>query len=510
MAEFFAEYGLFLLKTLTIVIAIIAVMAAGAAAQRELEPTPEERRQLMPVQTAYPLEQVLDAACARPELSHLDWREHSVGVFGEVCEYSHMVQDGDRVEIYRPLQMDAKSARRKRAAELLDLYAARKARPGYSFPADTPLQRALEDSFLFDETPDQVTAVADAKSDMEGPEPMDRLVCGDVGFGKTEVAIRAAFKAVDAGKQVAVLCPTTLLAQQHGETFAERFRDFPVRVEVLSRFRTPAEQKDILKRTAEGGIDVLVGTHRLLSRDVNFKDLGLLVVDEEQRFGVRHKERIKELKRQVDVMTLSATPIPRTLYLALMGARDMSLINTPPRDRLPIHTELCTYSDEVLTEGADRVLQWRSPLYAYKNYSKDLMLLLKHYKLSDDIAFRFGDSAWDEYPLTAEKFARWVHGHSGAGDVINLFMDYETFGEHQPADTDSEKPQRRNFLHHKHDRADKHQGSTKARHQREWCVVHKFQTAILLPGNRLNTPSRITGRILPLPERFFKFHSAPG
>ncbi len=250
----------------------------------------------------------------------------------------------------------ARKAIQAMAAELIDLYAARAARPGHAFGADTHLQRALEDSFLFDETPDQLTAIADSKRDMEDTQPMDRLVCGDVGFGKTEVAIRAAFKAVDGGKQVAVLCPTTLLAQQHGETFGERFRDFPVRVEVLSRFRTPAEQKEILARCANGKVDLLVGTHRLLSRDVKFKDLGLLVVDEEQRFGVKHKERIKTLRKLVDVMTLSATPIPRTLYLALMGARDMSLINTPPRDRLPIHTELSTFSKKTLVEAILREL----------------------------------------------------------------------------------------------------------------------------------------------------------
>jgi len=250
----------------------------------------------------------------------------------------------------------ARKAIQAMAADLIDLYASRAARPGIAFPPDSPLQRALEDSFLFTETPDQLTAIADTKRDMEDAQPMDRLVCGDVGFGKTEVAIRAAFKAVDAGKQVAVLCPTTLLVQQHGETFSERFRDFPVRIETLSRFRTPAEQKEILARCAAGHVDMLVGTHRLLSRDVKFKDLGLLVVDEEQRFGVKHKERLKELRKLVDVMTLSATPIPRTLYLALMGARDMSLINTPPRDRLPIHTELCTFSRTILVEAILREL----------------------------------------------------------------------------------------------------------------------------------------------------------
>ena len=250
----------------------------------------------------------------------------------------------------------ARKAIRAMAAELIELYAAREARPGYAFPPDSHLQKALEDSFLFEETPDQLTAIADTKRDMEDARPMDRLVCGDVGFGKTEVAIRATFKAVAAGKQVAVLCPTTLLAQQHGETFGERFRDFPVKVETISRFRSPAEQKEILARCAAGKVDVLIGTHRLLSRDVKFKDLGLLVVDEEQRFGVKHKERLKELRRLVDVMTLSATPIPRTLYLALMGARDMSLINTPPRDRLPIHTELCAFSKQTLVEAILREL----------------------------------------------------------------------------------------------------------------------------------------------------------
>ncbi len=250
----------------------------------------------------------------------------------------------------------ARKAIQAMAAELIDLYATRAARAGFAFPADTHLQKALEDSFLFEETPDQLTAIADTKRDMEDAQPMDRLVCGDVGFGKTEVAIRAAFKAVEAGKQVAVLCPTTLLAQQHGVTFGERFRDFPVRVETLSRFRTSAEQREILARCVNGEVDLLVGTHRLLSRDVKFRDLGLLVVDEEQRFGVKHKERLKELRKLVDVMTLSATPIPRTLYLALMGARDMSLINTPPRDRLPIHTELCTFSKKTLVEAILREL----------------------------------------------------------------------------------------------------------------------------------------------------------
>ncbi len=240
------------------------------------------------------------------------------------------------------------------AAELLDIHARRAAHQGYAFPAEPREYAAFASAFESEETPDQQQTIDSVLADMQAQQPMDRVVCGDVGFGKTEVAMRAAFKTVMAGKQVAVLCPTTLLAHQHGETFAERFRDFPVSVGGPSRFQKPAEAREITRRAREGKIDMVIGTHRLLSRDVRFDRLGLLVVDEEQRFGVRHKERLKELKKTVDVMTLSATPIPRTLYLALMGARDMSLINNPPRDRLPIHTELCTFNDEILTEAVLR------------------------------------------------------------------------------------------------------------------------------------------------------------
>jgi len=250
----------------------------------------------------------------------------------------------------------ARKAIRAIAAELIELYAARQARPGHAFSEDGPLHRSLAESFLFEETPDQQRAIEEVRRDMESDRPMDRLVCGDVGYGKTEVAMRAAFKAVADGRQVAILCPTTLLALQHGRTFGERFRDFPVRIATMSRFLNPKQQREAVRMTREGEIDVLVGTHRLLSRDVRFRNLGLLVVDEEHRFGVRHKERIKELRREIDVLTLSATPIPRTLYMALMGSRDMSLINTPPRDRLPIQTELCTFDEGVLSEAILREL----------------------------------------------------------------------------------------------------------------------------------------------------------
>ena len=241
-----------------------------------------------------------------------------------------------------------KKAMRDMAEELLKLYAARKAVPGYAFTPDSHWQQEFEDAFEYDLTPDQVTAVADIKRDMESPTPMDRLLCGDVGYGKTEVALRAAFKAVMDGKQVAVLAPTTVLAFQHEKTVKERFAGFPVRVEMVSRFRTKAEQNEVLADLAAGKVDIIVGTHRLLSKDVQFRDLGFLVVDEEQRFGVGHKEKIKQLKKKVDVLTMSATPIPRTLNMSLIGIRDMSIIETPPKDRLSIQTNVVKFDQEVI------------------------------------------------------------------------------------------------------------------------------------------------------------------
>jgi transcription-repair coupling factor (superfamily II helicase) len=240
------------------------------------------------------------------------------------------------------------------AAELLDLYARRSVTGGFAFPPDTRWQRELESSFLYEDTPDQRRATEELKADMERPRPMDRLLVGDVGYGKTEVAVRAAFKAVQGGKQVAVLVPTTILAEQHGRTFMERLADFPVKTEVLSRFRTPKEQKGALERLAGGQTDIVIGTHRLLSKDVLFKDLGLLIVDEEHRFGVKHKERLKALRLSVDVLTLTATPIPRTLHLSLAGLRDLTLIETPPRDRSPILTFVEPWDDGLLEEAFAR------------------------------------------------------------------------------------------------------------------------------------------------------------
>ena len=255
----------------------------------------------------------------------------------------------------------------KMATEIVSLYAERKARPGTKFTEDGALHLELAASFPFQETRDQMRAIDEVREDMESSSAMDRLICGDVGYGKTEVAIRAAFKAINDGKQVAVLVPTTILAQQHGRTFEERMQELPVKVDVLSRFRTRAEQTQVITGVKSGQVDVLIGTHRLLSKDVEFKDLGLLVVDEEHRFGVRHKERLKQMRRLVDVLTLTATPIPRTLHMSLMGARDMSIIETAPKERLPIHTEIQAFSEEHIAEGILREIDRGGQVYFVHN-----------------------------------------------------------------------------------------------------------------------------------------------
>jgi len=252
-------------------------------------------------------------------------------------------------------------------SELLELYAKRETAVGFAYSSDTRWQKEMESSFLYEDTPDQRKVSREIKADMERPRPMDRLVCGDVGYGKTEVAVRAAFKAVQDGKQVAVLAPTTILVEQHRRTFEERLADYPVRVGALSRFRSAAEQKHLLLSLAEGTVDIVIGTHRLLSRDVSFKDLGMLVVDEEQRFGVRHKERLKRLRTSVDVLTLTATPIPRTLYLSLSGVRDLSLIQTPPRDRMPILTHVLPWSDQILGEAVHREMDRGGQVFLVHN-----------------------------------------------------------------------------------------------------------------------------------------------
>ncbi len=255
---------------------------------------------------------------------------------------------------WRTLRTRTEKTIERMTAELLRLYAERRLAKGFAFSPDSRWQKEMESSFLYEDTPDQRRATEDVKRDMESSGPMDRLICGDVGYGKTEVGIRAAFKAVQDGKQVAVLAPTTILVEQHMRSFEERLADFPVKVGTLSRFRSKKQQAEALEGINDGSVDIAIGTHRLLSSDVKFKDLGLLIVDEEQRFGVRHKERLKQLKASVDVLTLTATPIPRTLYLSLTGLRDLSRIETPPRDRMPIITHVLQWSDQILAEALQR------------------------------------------------------------------------------------------------------------------------------------------------------------
>lgn len=265
-----------------------------------------------------------------------------------------------------------KGAVRQIAKDLVDLYAVRQSKEGYVYEKDTVWQKEFEEMFPFEETEDQLLAIEAVKRDMESPKIMDRLICGDVGFGKTEIAIRAAFKAVQENKQVVYLVPTTILAQQHYNTFMQRMKDFPVRVDLLCRFRTPAQQKKTIDDLLKGQVDIVIGTHRVLSQDVQFKDLGLLIIDEEQRFGVQHKEKIKKLKENVDVMTLTATPIPRTLHMSLIGIRDMSVLEEAPIDRMPIQTYVMEYNDEMIREAIARELSRQGQVYYVYNRVQDI------------------------------------------------------------------------------------------------------------------------------------------
>jgi transcription-repair coupling factor (superfamily II helicase) len=263
------------------------------------------------------------------------------------------------------------------AAQILRIQAERQTKEGYAHPPDTRWMWEFENSFHFTETADQKRAIEDAKRDMESAEPMDRLICGDVGFGKTEVAIRAAFKTVTGGKQVAILVPTTVLAEQHCRTFRERMSDYPIRVDLLNRFRTPAEVRETIKGVADGSVDIVIGTHRLLSGDVVYHNLGLVVIDEEQRFGVKHKEKFKEIFRHIDILTLSATPIPRTLYMALMGTRDMSTIDTPPPNRVPVHTTISPYDERVIRDAIRREMKRGGQVFFLHNRVKTIEMMRK-------------------------------------------------------------------------------------------------------------------------------------
>ncbi|MDB6039029.1 MAG: mfd, partial [Verrucomicrobiales bacterium] len=307
---------------------------------------------------------------------------------------------------------EAEVAVRDLASEFLAIQAARESQPGHAYSEDTPWQREFESAFLYEETPDQDRSINETKKDMESTRPMDRLICGDVGYGKTEVAIRAAFKAVMGGKQVALLVPTTILAQQHFNTFRERMADYPVRVEQLSRFRTKTEQTRIVGQLAEGAIDIVVGTHRLIQNDVVFKDLGLVVIDEEQRFGVMHKEKFKLLRRMVDVLTLSATPIPRTLYLALTGARDMSTIETPPQDRLPVETVVSQFDERLVRDAIRRELNREGQVYYLHNRVSDIQAVASRIKtLVPDARIIVGHGQMDSDELE-EVMASFINGEA--------------------------------------------------------------------------------------------------
>ena len=276
-------------------------------------------------------------------------------------------------EAWEKLKKSTKKKVKDIARDLIKLYAVRKAQKGNAFSPDTYLQNELEASFMYEDTPDQIKATIDFKKDMESPHPMDRLICGDVGFGKTEIAIRAAFKAVSDSKQVAILVPTTILAMQHHKTFKERLKDFPCNIEYVSRFRTAKEIKETLARTTEGKVDILIGTHRIVSKDIKFKDLGLLIIDEEQKFGVSTKEKLKQFRANVDTLTLTATPIPRTLHFSLMGARDLSIINTPPPNRQPVNTELHVFNEKLIQEAIEYEIDRGGQVFFIHNRVQDIM-----------------------------------------------------------------------------------------------------------------------------------------
>ena len=286
------------------------------------------------------------------------------------------------------------------AKDLVKLYATRQQTEGYVYGPDTVWQREFEEMFPFEETEDQLRAIEDTKKDMESTKIMDRLICGDVGYGKTEIAIRAAFKAVQEGKQVVYLVPTTILAQQHYNTFIQRFKDFPVRVDLMSRFRTQAQQKKTVEDLKKGLVDIVIGTHRVLSKDVGYKDLGLLIIDEEQRFGVTHKEKIKKLRENIDVLTLTATPIPRTLHMSLIGIRDMSVLEEAPMDRMPIQTYVMEYNDEMVREAIERELARGGQVYYVYNRVENIAdLALRVQKLVPDARVSYAHGQMNEHQL---------------------------------------------------------------------------------------------------------------
>jgi len=308
---------------------------------------------------------------------------------------------------WKKVKARVKNAVEEMATELIELYAKRENSKGHIYDADTTWQNEFEEMFPYDETDDQINAIADTKRDMEGTKIMDRLICGDVGYGKTEVAIRAAFKAVQEGKQVAYLVPTTILAQQHYNNFVQRMKDFPIRVDMLSRFRTKKEQKHSLEGIRQGVVDIVIGTHRLVSKDVIFKDLGLLIVDEEQRFGVAHKEKIKQMKEDVDVLTLTATPIPRTLHMSMIGVRDMSILEEPPEERQPIQTYVLEHNDELIKDAIYREISREGQVYYVYNRVKDI----------DEVASKIS-------AMVPEASVAYAHGQMGERELEDIMVDF--------------------------------------------------------------------------------------
>ena len=312
------------------------------------------------------------------------------------------------------------------AKELITLYAKRKTAPGFAFPKDTFLQAELESSFFYQDTPDQLSATADIKADMERLHPMDRLICGDVGFGKTEVAIRAAFKAVNANKQVAILVPTTILALQHYQTFSDRLQDFPITIEFINRFKTAKEITTIKKKLNDGHIDILIGTHRVVNKDIIFKDLGLMIIDEEQKFGVKIKEQLKKLRVNVDAITLTATPIPRTLHFSLMGARDLSIIATPPPNRVPVTTEICEFGEEVIRDAIHHELRRKGQVFFVHNRIGDIESLANLiYKLVPDtrIAIAHGQMTGPKLEQVMVKFINGSYDVLISTNIIESGLD---------------------------------------------------------------------------------------
>ncbi|MGC1241159.1 MAG: transcription-repair coupling factor [Chryseosolibacter sp.] len=336
----------------------------------------------------------------------------SIHALHKISKYSGKDGSPPAISKLGTQEWETKKAKAKKrvkdiAKELIELYAKRKSAPGYAFPPDNFLQAELESSFMYDDTPDQAKATEDVKKDMQTPHPMDRLVCGDVGFGKTEVAIRAAFKAATEGKQVAVLVPTTILAMQHYRTFKDRLSGFPIKVDYVSRFKSDKEVKQILADVHEGKIDILIGTHRIVSKDVNFRNLGLLIVDEEQKFGVKVKDRLKELKVNIDVLTLTATPIPRTLHFSLMGARDLSIIATPPPNRQPVTTELHTFNEAIIRDAVSHELKRGGQVFFVHNRVSDIESVANTiYKLVPDarIGIAHGQMEGDKLEKVMVKF----------------------------------------------------------------------------------------------------------